>query len=261
MKRIMRLPALALIPVLLAAAAMPMAASADPGGEARVEPAKLVVTVYYKIDASTKAPVAGAEVFALIDGSAKYACTNANGKAVFDNLGFSATVSILAVGPSVNEPRCSNELFTNPDSGLEMFAVFYKNHQGIRETDPIVLSSGRQSVKLVAKTPAAQRRLCRGFKVTHLGTKGNDNIIGSPDPDIVNARGGDDVVDVLGGDDVVCGGPGNDTLLGGDGNDFLFGEKGQDNLNGNADHDLLWGGGGTDTCVNGENTDSCELLL
>lgn len=265
MKHSLRMAASALAFALLAASAVPFAAADDTSAGARAEPTKLVVSVYYKTDAG-KSPLAGVEVFALVGGVPMYRCTNANGKAVFDNLIWGSTVSVLATGPSVNTPKCANRDFLNPDNGKQMFAVFFKNHQGVRITDPIVLDTWRQAVKLVAKTPYNQRRICFGFKVTILGTRGDDVLLGTVGPDYVNLRGGDDTFSALNGDDVVCGGPGDDVIYGGYDSDFLIGGGGADTLHGNApenlinpaDFDTLFGGPGMDTCIMGHNTDSCE---
>jgi len=252
MRQSLRISVLALAVVILAALALPFAAAAP-----RIEPTKLVVTVYYKTDAG-KSPLDGVEVFTLIDGTPRYRCTNANGKAVFDDVGSGVWLKTLATGPSVHSPRCSNTLFLNPDNGKQMFAVLYKNHQGVQITDSVLLSSGRQALKLVAKTPFNQRRICAGFKVTILGTPGIDGLIGTSSNDVINGRGGDDVIDGFAGEDIICGGPGADVISGGTDDDFLWGGGGADSLAGNGGTDFLDGGRRSDTCTTGENLFSCE---
>ena len=259
MKRSLRLPVLSLAVLMLAALAVPLAAADD--AEPRVAPAKLVVTVYYKTPTG-KAPLPDVEVFALIDGTSYYGCTNANGKVAFPDVGLgSVWLKALATGPSVNQPRCANTLFLNPDTGRPMFAVFYKNHQGLRLTDSVELSSGRNALKLVAKTPPSARRLCAGLKVTHQGTTGDDLLIGSPANDVINGRGGDDTIDGLAGNDVICGGPGADTISGGPEDDAIWGEGGPDDLDGNSGEDWADGGPGMDACANFGAQFSCETCL
>lgn len=66
---------------------------------------------------------------------------------------------------------------------------------------------------------------------------GSENIVGTPDVDIIFAGGGNDTVSGLAGDDQIFGEDGNDVLYGGQGNDVLTGGAGNDTLDGGADSD------------------------
>lgn len=106
-----------------------------------------------------------------------------------------------------------------------------------------------------------------------LGTDGDDVLVGTPDIDTIDARGGNDIVygrdsdDVIfggagndrliggGGNDTIHGGPGNDIIFGGDGNDVIFGEEGNDIIYGEAGNDVISGGDGDDIVHGGEGND------
>ena len=87
------------------------------------------------------------------------------------------------------------------------------------------------------------------------GTSGNDNIIGTPLDDTINAGGGNDIVDAGDGNDVVNAGNGDDTVGGGLGNDTLSGGNGDDIVDGNEGIDTLSGGNGNDTLHGGAGND------
>lgn len=71
-------------------------------------------------------------------------------------------------------------------------------------------------------------------------TDGDDNIVGTDEGDILDAKGGDDSIVGL---------RGNDTLIGGDGDDKLYGNDGDDTLIGSAGSDYMDGGYGNDTYI------------
>lgn len=92
----------------------------------------------------------------------------------------------------------------------------------------------------------------------------NDELIGTPNDDVINSRDGNDVILGLGGNDRLLGGSGNDTLnggigsdrlLGGIGNDTLLGGNGLDSLFGEAGNDRLDGGLGADRLTGGLGND------
>jgi Ca2+-binding RTX toxin-like protein len=95
------------------------------------------------------------------------------------------------------------------------------------------------------------------------GTGQNDQIIGSDDPEEIDALGGNDTVYGKGGGDRVYGGDGDDTALHGDANvnpaldgaDKVYGGPGDDYISGDGRSDLLSGGGGRD------NIDAREHLF
>jgi Ca2+-binding RTX toxin-like protein len=100
--------------------------------------------------------------------------------------------------------------------------------------------------------------MCRGKTATIVGTAGNNEIDGTPQRDIVQARGGNDEVDGHGGRDLICGGRGSDDLSGDARDDAVFGQRGNDELDGNRGADRLVGGKGFDEVDGGPENDSCS---
>jgi Ca2+-binding RTX toxin-like protein len=80
-----------------------------------------------------------------------------------------------------------------------------------------------------------------------LTVKGVENVIGSPQADVIT---GDKLANTI------WGGAGNDTIHGGAGNDSLFGEGGDDLLYGDAGNDVLVGGEGNDSLAGGAGNDT-----
>jgi V8-like Glu-specific endopeptidase len=96
---------------------------------------------------------------------------------------------------------------------------------------------------------------CQGRRVTHLGTRRDDVIVGTPGPDVIKALAGDDVIRARGGRDRVCAGPGDDIVRGGRGNDRLRGGPGDDLLvGGKGRRDFCDGGSGRDRARGCERT-------
>jgi hypothetical protein len=95
--------------------------------------------------------------------------------------------------------------------------------------------------------PSAAPAICKGKRVSIVGTRGNDVRRGTAGRDVMLGLGGNDKLFGLAGDDVICGGPGKDTLKGGAGKDTLLGQGGKDRLKGGGDKDLCKGGKGKDT--------------
>ncbi len=84
------------------------------------------------------------------------------------------------------------------------------------------------------------------------GGPGNDQIVGSTDPDKLYGREGNDSINAQDGADLLEGGPGNDFLTASEGNDTLVGGPGADSLSGGYGDDLLDGDDGeADTSFNG----------
>ncbi len=110
---------------------------------------------------------------------------------------------------------------------------------------------------------------CMGQPATIIGTdshahtppavndelSGDDQLTGTPGPDVIAALGGNDQISGLGGNDLICSGAGNDTVKGGKGNDIVKGRKGNDRLYGQAGKDTLKGGPGNDTLAGGKGRD------
>lgn len=95
----------------------------------------------------------------------------------------------------------------------------------VRSLVPALVAAAGLTAPL-AITPVAHAAApsCGGLKATIVGNDKANAITGTPQRDVVVARGGNDTVRGLGGNDVVCGGDGADAILGGDGNDRLYGE-------------------------------------
>ena len=84
-----------------------------------------------------------------------------------------------------------------------------------------------------------------------VGTKGDDQIRGTENPETISALAGDDFVFSRGGDDTIYGDRGKDNLLGGGDNDTIYGGDGNEGygtipLVGGEDSDTVYGGKGSD---------------
>lgn len=86
------------------------------------------------------------------------------------------------------------------------------------------------------------------------GGTGNDRIIGSGGPDLLDGAGGVDALIGGDGEDLLTGAAGKDRLSGGTAPDVLYGGGGADKLNAGAAKDGCSGGGGRDSAKN------CEFL-
>lgn len=107
---------------------------------------------------------------------------------------------------------------------------------------------------LVAPAQAAAPT-CRGLSATIVGTTGNDDLQGTPLPDVVWLGPGDDRFRGDSGNDIVCGGAGRDSISGDYGNDIILGESGADRLAGGPGEDALSGGTGADAFAGGAGDD------
>jgi Ca2+-binding RTX toxin-like protein len=84
------------------------------------------------------------------------------------------------------------------------------------------------------------------------GGPGNDEIVGSTDPDKLYGRDGNDIINAQDGADVVEGGAGNDSLTGSEGHDTILGGPGADSFSAGYGDDLLDADDGeADTSFNG----------
>ena len=88
------------------------------------------------------------------------------------------------------------------------------------------------------------------------GTDAVETIIGTPQPDQIDAMAGNDSVLAGDGDDYVKGGAGNDRMSGEAGNDTLRGGYGDDALRGGLGDDLLEGSAGRDTLRGEQGNDT-----
>jgi Ca2+-binding RTX toxin-like protein len=97
-------------------------------------------------------------------------------------------------------------------------------------------------------------------RCTIIGTHGNDEeITGTPGPDVICGRGGDDQIFARQSADVVYGGPGNDVLVGRSGRDRLYGNRGSDSIIGKGHRDVHAGGRGID-CLAAEDGVSGDVV-
>ncbi|RZI41391.1 calcium-binding protein [Herbaspirillum sp. HC18] len=88
------------------------------------------------------------------------------------------------------------------------------------------------------------------------GTIGNDSLIGTINPDVIDGATGNDVVYGRAGDDTLNGGEGGDQIFGESGNDALNGGAGDDTLVGDAGDDVFDGGSGNDFLNGGTGNDT-----
>jgi Ca2+-binding RTX toxin-like protein len=106
----------------------------------------------------------------------------------------------------------------------------------------------------IAVRAVALRSLC-GLTPTIVGTRGNDEITGTPGNDVIYARRGNDTIDGAGGNDIVCGGPGADEVTTLAGDDRVAGGAGADTVETGAGADGVRGGFGGDTITTGDGSD------
>jgi Ca2+-binding RTX toxin-like protein len=109
---------------------------------------------------------------------------------------------------------------------------------------------------LVAAPSQAAVASCKGLPATIVGTVADDELVGTPLPDVVQLGAGNDRFSDLGSGDVICGGPGNDTIAGGDGSDYIQGDGGNDKISGETGDDRILGGAGDDEIFAGEGNDT-----
>jgi hypothetical protein len=104
-----------------------------------------------------------------------------------------------------------------------------------------------------------EARRCKGKVATHLGTNGNDVLVGTPEDDVVVGLGGKDRIKTGNGNDTICAGSGSDRVRAGNsakgGFDLVLGEGGKDKLFGQGGRDRLRGGGGKDLIKAGSGRD------
>jgi Ca2+-binding RTX toxin-like protein len=88
------------------------------------------------------------------------------------------------------------------------------------------------------------------------GTRGDDNLVGTPNSDLIRGFAGNDTILGNGGTDVMFGGPGNDTITGGNGFDVVYGQVGDDTIRGGDGADQLHGNQGNDEIRGKEGPDT-----
>ncbi|CUR55928.1 exported hypothetical protein [metagenome] len=88
----------------------------------------------------------------------------------------------------------------------------------------LVAAAGLAAPVVIAPLAQAAAPSCAGLKATIVDNDKGNTINGTPQRDVIAARGGNDTIRGHGGNDVICGGDGADVIIGGEGNDRLYGE-------------------------------------
>ncbi|MCB9372794.1 MAG: hypothetical protein H6518_08415 [Microthrixaceae bacterium] len=142
-------------------------------------------------------------------------------------------------------------------------APTFRNTAAVDTTQTPLLASNQISVSVTIPT-------CGNLPVNvslaegDVPTNGNDVILGTPGPDVINGMGGVDRVCGLGGADVINGGSGNDQLFGMNGDDEIHGGSGNDYITGdggggiNPGEDVITGDGGADYLDAGNGADQVD---
>ncbi|MEG4318478.1 MULTISPECIES: CARDB domain-containing protein [unclassified Microcoleus] len=150
-------------------------------------------------------------------------------------------------------------IVTAPNSTTNLAAV-----TAVNEPDPNPLNN-QASLTI---NPIGNGGSTPGQKVSILGTSGNDNLVGSFEPDVIYGLTGNDTIGGMGetdtlygnkDDDVINGNQANDLIIGGKGNDLLLGGKGNDQIYGDIGNDTLIGGLGQEILVGGPGVDTFVL--
>ncbi|OZH51990.1 hypothetical protein AFK68_27245 [Hydrocoleum sp. CS-953] len=84
---------------------------------------------------------------------------------------------------------------------------------------------------------------------------GNDTVIGSLNPELINGNQGDDNIFGGGGSDTLRGGRNNDLIEANQGNDTIFGDLGNDTIFGDLGNDTIFGGKENDILLGGDGND------
>ncbi|MGB7713314.1 MAG: hypothetical protein WBL95_27915 [Microcoleus sp.] len=150
-------------------------------------------------------------------------------------------------------------IVTAPNSITNLAAV-----TAVNEPDPNPLNS-QASLTI---NPIGSSGFTPGQKAPILGTPGNDNLVGTFEPDLIYGLTGNDTIGGIGesdtlygnqDDDYINGNQTNDLIIGGKGNDLLFGGKGNDQIYGDIGNDTLIGGLGQDILFGGPDVDTFVL--
>jgi Ca2+-binding RTX toxin-like protein len=148
-------------------------------------------------------------------------------------------------------PAQADQTDTIVESDLAALSKDELDFSTLLATDPVTVnlslstSLATHTHRVVNSANPARTPNVRIEKV--IGGAGNDNIIGSDDPNTL--LGGP-------GNDILTGGADADTLVGEAGNDALNGLGANDRLEGGADHDNLSGGEGDDMLVGSSGNDT-----
>ncbi|MDO8648217.1 MAG: calcium-binding protein [Candidatus Peregrinibacteria bacterium] len=166
------------------------------------------------------------------------------------------------VGAQPGNPNPVSANFKDPPS-IFVDAVSAHFQPGQNEIRFNVLNFGGPSIldyeaqiTYVASPPPAGTNPCLNPTIT--GTAGNDAIVLTTGPHVVDGMGGNDAIVSIGNfNDIICGGTGDDRIDSGGGNDIVFAGPGDDAVSGNAGNDALLGGPGDDTLHGDTGFDIC----
>jgi Ca2+-binding RTX toxin-like protein len=95
-------------------------------------------------------------------------------------------------------------------------------------------------------SPSSAVPSCFGRQPTIVGDGSDETLRGTPQTDVILARGGDDTIRGRNGKDFICGNRGEDVINGGGAADKMNGHQDIDYLAGNAGDDKMLGGGAGD---------------
>jgi Ca2+-binding RTX toxin-like protein len=93
------------------------------------------------------------------------------------------------------------------------------------------------------------------------GTSGDDTLVGTSLPEIIQGAGGNDSLTGGDGHDSITAGSGNDTIDGGAGDDEIYSGAGNDSLFGGAGNDVIYTQSGNDTVDGGAGVDQVGFDL
>jgi Ca2+-binding RTX toxin-like protein len=118
---------------------------------------------------------------------------------------------------------------------------------GADRTVSITANPGASGIAIVTVTVHDPGGGTASTEVTVIiGTNADDEIEGTPGPDVILGGNGHDALNGVAGIDLLGAWTGNDTLDGGSENDTLFGDRGDDTLTGGTGADAFSGGQGND---------------
>ncbi len=153
---------------------------------------------------------------------------------------------------------------STPTSEIVILTQEIDTLEGGNDADTFALRNNSDQLQIVLFNPTA----------TEVGTRQDNQLLGTMMGDAVYGRRGDDTLSSFkgndfvngeAGDDLIFSGQGNDVLVGDGGDDTLFGDRGNDQvygssdadvLFGNLDDDTLYGDSGDDTLYGGQGNDS-----
>ena len=108
----------------------------------------------------------------------------------------------------------------------------------------VMAASPAMAALLPVRAAAATGPRCLGERATIVGTRGDDDLVGTPRDDVIVSLGGWDRVRGGAGDDRICVGDDDDFVRAGAGADRVLGSGGSDTIHGGAGPDRVFAGAG-----------------